>query len=73
MEKIVLEGNNARATLHKQTVECTKIFREVRDCMGIISRHNQTLEGLRVKIQGLNEEATNTLDLLEQQEKLDKI
>jgi hypothetical protein len=26
MEKIVLEGNNARATLHKRTTECTKIF-----------------------------------------------
>ena len=41
--------------------------------MGIISRHNQTLKDLRVKIQSLNEEATNTLDLLEQQEKFDKI
>jgi hypothetical protein len=44
MEKIVLEGNNARATLHKRTTECTKIFREVSDWMGIIARCNQTLE-----------------------------
>ena len=41
--------------------------------MGIISRCNQTLEDLRVKIQSLNEEVVNTLDLLEQQEKFDKI
>jgi hypothetical protein len=41
--------------------------------MGIISRHNQTLEDLCMKIQSLNEEATNTLDPLEQQEKFDKI
>jgi hypothetical protein len=73
MEKIVLEGNNARETLHKQTVECTKIFREVSDWMGIISRHNHTLEDLCMKIQSLNAEATNTLDPLEQQEKFDKI
>jgi hypothetical protein len=53
MEKIVLEGNNARETLHKRTVECTKIFREVSDWMGIISRCNQTLEDLCVNIQSL--------------------
>jgi hypothetical protein len=46
MEKIVLEGNNARATLHKRTTECTKIFREVSDWMGIIARCNQTLEDM---------------------------
>ena len=73
MEKIVLEGNNARATLHKQTVECTKIFKEVRDWMGIISRCNHTLEDLCMKIQLLNAEETNTLDPLEQQEKFEKI
>jgi hypothetical protein len=73
MEKIVLEGNNARENLHKWTVECTKIFREVSDWMGIISRCNHTLEDLRTKIQSLNAEATNTLDPLEQQAKFDKI
>jgi chromosome segregation ATPase len=73
MEKIILEGNNARETLHKRTAECTKIFREISDWMGIISRCNQTLEDLHVKIQSLNEEAANTLDPLEQQEKFDKI
>jgi hypothetical protein len=73
MEKIVLKGNNARETLHKQTVECTKIFKEVRDWMGIISRCNHTLEDLRMKIQSLNEEEKNDLDPLEQQEKFDKI
>jgi hypothetical protein len=73
MEKIILEGNNARATLHKRTVECTKIFIEVSDWMGIISRHNQTLEELHVNIQSLSEEEANTLDLLEQQDKFDKI
>jgi hypothetical protein len=40
MEKIVLEGNISRATLHKHTTECTQIFREVSDWMGIIIRHN---------------------------------
>jgi hypothetical protein len=49
MEKIVLEGNNARATLHKCTTECTKIFQEVNDWMGIIARHNQTLEDMHAK------------------------
>jgi hypothetical protein len=44
MEKIVLEGNNARTTLHKCTTECTMILREVSDQMGIIARHNQTLD-----------------------------
>jgi hypothetical protein len=41
--------------------------------MGIISRRNQTLEDLCMKIQLLNEEASNALDPLEQQEKFDKI
>jgi hypothetical protein len=31
MEKIELEGNNPRETLHKWTIEWTKILREVRD------------------------------------------
>jgi hypothetical protein len=73
MHKIILEGNNAREILHKRTTKCTKIFREVSDWMGIISRCNQTLEDLHVKIQSFHEEETNTLDLLEQQEKFDKI
>jgi hypothetical protein len=38
MEKIVLEGNNARETLQKRTGECTKILREVSNWVGIISR-----------------------------------
>jgi threonyl-tRNA synthetase len=29
MEIFMLEGNNARATLHKRTVECTRIFRKL--------------------------------------------
>ena len=41
--------------------------------MGIISRHNQTLEELHLKIQSLNGEATKTLGPLEQQEKFEKI
>ena len=40
MEKIVLEGNNARETLHKRTTECINIFREVSDWMGIIAMCN---------------------------------
>jgi hypothetical protein len=73
MEKIVLEGNNARATLHKCTTECTKIFREVSDWMGIIARHNQTLEDVCTRIQLLNEEVVATMDPLEQQQKFDQI
>jgi hypothetical protein len=38
MQKIILQGNNARAALHKHTMDCTKIFREVSDWMGIIAR-----------------------------------
>jgi hypothetical protein len=41
--------------------------------MGIISWCNQTLEDLHVKVQSLSEEATITLDPLEQQEKFDQI
>jgi len=41
--------------------------------MGIISKRNQKLEDLHVKIQSLNEEETNTLDPLEQQDKFQKI
>jgi hypothetical protein len=64
MEKIVLEGNNARATLQQCTYECTKIFREVRDWMGIISSQNQNLEDVHTRIQLLNEEVAVTMDPL---------
>jgi hypothetical protein len=67
MEKIVLEGNNAQATLHKCTTECTQIFREVSDWMGIIARRNQSLEDVRTRIQVLNEEVAATMDPLEKQ------
>jgi hypothetical protein len=70
MERVVLEGNNARETLHKKTVECTKIFWEVSYWMGIISRCNQTLEDLCMKIHSLNEEVSIAMDLLEQQGKI---
>jgi hypothetical protein len=73
MEKIVLEGNNARATLHKRTTECTNIFREVSDWMGIIARCNQTLEDVCTRIQVLNEEVVATMDPLEKQQKFDQI
>jgi hypothetical protein len=73
LEKVVLEGNNARVTLHKRTVECTTIFKEVSDWMGIILRCNKKLEYMHLQIQSLNEEASNTLYPLEQQEKIDKI
>jgi hypothetical protein len=73
LEKVVLEGNNARVTLHKKTVECTTIFKEVSDWMGVISaRCNQTLEDLCLKIQSLNEEVAKALDPLEQQVSLMK-
>jgi hypothetical protein len=38
MHRIILQGNNARAALHKQTADCTRIFKEVSDWMGIIAR-----------------------------------
>jgi hypothetical protein len=69
MQKIVLEDNNARAALHKYTVECTKIFREVIDWMGIIARCNQVLEDVRTKIQVQNDEVVATVDPMEQQQK----
>jgi hypothetical protein len=71
MEKIVLEGNNAQATLHKNTIECTKIFREVNDWMDIIARRNETLEDVHTRIQVLNEEVVAMMDLLEKQQKFD--
>jgi hypothetical protein len=71
MEKLVLEGNNVRETLHKRTTECMRIFRKVSDWMGIIARHNQTLEDMRENIQSLNEEVVVTMYSLEWQEKFD--
>jgi hypothetical protein len=72
LEKVVLEGNNARITLHKNNAECTTIFKEIIDLMGVISRCNQILEDLCLKIQSLNEEATKTLDPLEHQVHFDE-
>jgi hypothetical protein len=51
--------------LHKRTTECTKIFHEVNDWMGIIARRNQTLEDVRARIQLLNEKVVVTMDSLE--------
>jgi hypothetical protein len=65
MEKVVLEGNNAREELHKRTIECRKIFHEVSDSMGIIVRRNKTLEDLHARIQFLNEEVAVAMDPLE--------
>ena len=73
MEKIVLEGNNAQAAPHQCITECTKIFREVSDWMGIIARHNQTLEDVHARIKLLNEEVVVTMDPLEKQDKFDQI
>jgi hypothetical protein len=73
LERVVLEGNDARDVLHKKTVECTTIFKEVSDWMGVITRCNQALEELCMKIQTLNEEASKAQDPLEQQEKFDEI
>jgi chromosome segregation ATPase len=73
MEKIVLEHNNVRATLHKCTTECTNIFREVSDWMGIIARRNQSLKDVHTKIHVLNEEVVAMMDPLEQQQKFDQI
>jgi hypothetical protein len=71
MENVFLEGSNTKSALHKHTAECTRIFHEVNDWMGIITRHNQTLEDVRARIQLLNEEFAVTMDLLEKQEKFD--
>jgi hypothetical protein len=37
LERVVLEGNDARDLLHKKTVECTTIFKEVNNWMGVIN------------------------------------
>jgi hypothetical protein len=71
LERVVLEGNDARDLLHKKTVECTTIFKEVRYWMGVITCHNQGLEELWTRIQTLNKEATKTHNPLEQQAKFD--
>jgi hypothetical protein len=65
MEKVVMEGNNAKETLHKCTTECTKIFHEVSDWMGTMARNNQTLEEVHVRIQLLNEEVPITKESLD--------
>jgi hypothetical protein len=44
LERVFLEGNDARDLLHKNTVECTTIFKEVNDWMGVITHRNQELE-----------------------------
>jgi hypothetical protein len=44
LERVVLEGNDARALLHKKMVECTTIFKELSDWMGVITHRNQALE-----------------------------
>jgi hypothetical protein len=36
LEKIVLEANDARDVMHKKTIECTTILKEVNDWMGVI-------------------------------------
>jgi hypothetical protein len=68
-----MEGNNARYVLHKKTVEYTTIFMEFNDWMGLITRCNQALEKLRMKIQTLNEEGATTHDPLAHQENFDEI
>jgi DNA repair ATPase RecN len=73
MQRIILQGNNARVTLHKKTTDCTRIFKEVSDWMGIIARRNQVLEEVHTKIQVLNEEVAVTMDPIEQQQKFDQI
>jgi hypothetical protein len=59
--------------LHKHTTDCTKIFKEVSDYMGIISRWDQVLEEVHTNIQVLNEEVVVTMDPMEQQQKFDQI
>ena len=73
MQNIVLQGNNAQAALHKHTIEWMKIFWEVNDWMGIITRWNKTLEDVWARIQLLNEEVAATMDPLEKQHKFDQI
>jgi hypothetical protein len=73
MQKIILQGNDARATMHKHTAECTKTFMEFNDWMGIMARRNQVLEDVRTRIQVLNEEVAATIDPMEQQQKFYQI
>jgi hypothetical protein len=73
MDNILLEANNSQATLHKHTTECTNIFREVSDWMGIIARCKQVLEDVRTKIHVLNEEVAAMMNPLEKQQKFDQI
>jgi hypothetical protein len=71
LKRVFVEGNDARVLLHKKTVECTTIFNEVSEWMGVITHHNQALEDLRIIIHTLNEKATKTHDPLEQEENFD--
>jgi hypothetical protein len=73
LERVVLEGNDARDLLHKNIVECTTIFKEVNDWMGVITPLQPGTGILCTRIQTLNEEATKTHDPLEQQEKFDEM
>jgi hypothetical protein len=72
-ERVVLEGNDVRTLLHKNTFECTTIFKEFSDWMGVITYRNEKLEDLCTIIHTLNEEATKRHDSLEQQEKIYEI
>jgi hypothetical protein len=73
MHRIIFQGNNGRVALHKQTADCTRIFKEVSDWMGIITCQNQVLEEACTNIQVLNEEVMVTMDPIEQQQKFDQI
>jgi len=73
MKKIILQGNNTWVALHKHTSDCTKIFREVSDWMGIIARQNHVLEEVHTKIQVMTEEVAATMDPMEQQQKFDQM
>ena len=44
LERVLLEGNDARSLLHKKTIKCTTIFKEVIDWMDFITHHNQALK-----------------------------
>jgi hypothetical protein len=54
-------------------MDCTKIFKEVNEWMGIIARQNKVLEEVHINIQVLNEEVTATMDPMEKQQKFDQI
>jgi len=64
-EDLILQGNNSRVALHKKTRDCTRIFKEFNDWMGIITHRNQVLEEVHTKIYVLNEEFAVTMDPIE--------